>query len=68
MIFGWGVFSRPEQGTTGSVSTKFPRLGPNDKIAIDGFDDQNFRESLVIFPWDKTGGIKGQLGVANVTE
>ena len=39
VLFGWWVFSRPERGTTGSVSTHFRWLGPNDKIVIDGFDD-----------------------------
>jgi CreA protein len=37
--FGWWVVSRPERGTTGSVSTNFRWLGPNDKIVVDGFDD-----------------------------
>ena len=39
VLFGWWVFSRPERGTTGSVSTRFRWLGPNDKIVIDAFDD-----------------------------
>ncbi len=39
VLFGWWVFSRPERGMTGSVSTHFRWLGPNDKIVIDGFDD-----------------------------
>jgi hypothetical protein len=33
------IYSRPERGTTGSVSTRFHLLGPNDKIVVDGFDD-----------------------------
>jgi CreA protein len=28
----WWVVSRPDRGTTGSVSTNFRWLGPNDKI------------------------------------
>ena len=32
------VWTRPERGTTGTVSTRFHLLGPNDKIAVDGFD------------------------------
>ena len=28
VLFGWWVFSRPERGTTGSVSTHFRLLGP----------------------------------------
>jgi len=50
VLFGWWVFSRPERGTTGSVSTNFRWLGPNDKIVIDGFDDPRSRVSPVIFP------------------
>jgi len=39
LISGWWIFTRPERGTTGSVSTRFRLLGPNDKIVVDGFDD-----------------------------
>ena len=39
LILGVWIFSRPERGTTGSVSTRFRLLGPNDKIVVDGFDD-----------------------------
>ncbi len=34
------VWTRPERGTTGAVSTRFRLLGPNDKIVVDGFDDR----------------------------
>jgi catabolite regulation protein CreA len=33
------IWSRPERGTTGQVRTNFRWLGPNDRIAVDGFDD-----------------------------
>jgi CreA protein len=62
MIFGWGVFSRPEQGTTGSVSTKFLRLGPNDKIAIDGFDDPKFQGVACHFSLGQNRWDKGPIG------
>jgi catabolite regulation protein CreA len=38
-LFELWVFTRPERGTTGSVSHRFHLLGPNDKIVVDGFDD-----------------------------
>src|SRR5207302_645771 len=38
-LFSVWIISRPERGTTGSVSTTFRFLGPNDKIVVDGFDD-----------------------------
>ena len=39
VLFGWWVFSRPERGTTGSVSTHFRLFGLSDKIVIDSFKD-----------------------------
>ena len=39
VLFSVWIISRPERGTTGSVSTKFRLFGPNDKIVVDGFDD-----------------------------
>jgi len=47
----------PERGTTGSVSTTFRWLGPNDKIVIDSFDDPKVQASPVISP-AQTGGVK----------
>ena len=67
VLFGWWVFSRPERGTTGSVSTHFRWLGPNDKIVIDGFDDPKVQGVACHIARAQTGGVKGQLGVAEDT-
>ena len=67
VLFGWWVFSRPERGTTGSVSTHFRWLGPNDKIVIDGFDDPKVQGVACHIARAETGGVKGQLGVAEDT-
>jgi CreA protein len=67
VLFGWWVFSRPERGTTGSVSTHFRWLGPNDKIVIDGFDDPKVQGVTCHISRAQTGGIKGELGVAEDT-
>lgn len=61
------IFSRPERGTTGSVSTKFRWLGPNDKIVVDGFDDPKVQGVACHIARAQTGGIKGQIGVAEDT-
>ncbi len=67
VIFGWWVLSRPERGTTGSVSTHFRWLGPNDKIVVDGFDDPKVQGVACHIARAETGGVKGQLGVAEDT-
>ncbi|MCX5884261.1 MAG: CreA family protein, partial [Deltaproteobacteria bacterium] len=67
VLFGWWVFNRPERGTTGSVSTQFRWLGPNDKIAIDGFDDPKVQGVACHISRAQTGGVKGELGVAEDT-
>ena len=64
VIFGLWVLSRPERGTTGSVSTHFRWLGPNDKIVVDGFDDPKVQGVACHIARAETGGVKGQLGVA----
>jgi CreA protein len=61
------IFSRPERGTTGSVSTKFRLFGPNDKIVVDGFDDPNVEGVACHISRAQTGGMKGGLGVAEDT-
>src|SRR5512147_1556593 len=66
-FFGWWVFSRPERGTTGSVSTNFRWLGPNDKIVVDGFDDPKVEGVACHISRAQTGGVKGALGVAEDT-
>ncbi len=67
LVFGWWILSRPERGTSGSVSTKFRWLGPNDKIVIDGFDDPKVRGVACHIARAQTGGVKGSLGVAEDT-
>jgi CreA protein len=67
ILFGGWIFSRPERGTTGSVSTKFRFLGPNDKIVVDGFDDPKVEGVACHISRAQTGGIKGGLGVAEDT-
>jgi CreA protein len=66
-LFGWWVFSRPERGATGSVSTRFRWLGPNDKIVIDGFEDPKVHGVVCHIARAQTGGVKGELGVAEDT-
>lgn len=67
VLFGWWIFSRSERGTTGSVSTHFRLFGPNDKIVIDGFDDTKVQGVACHISRAQTGGIKGELGVAEDT-
>ena len=67
VLLGWWVFSRPERGTTGSVTTHFRLLGPSDKIVIDGFDDPKVQGVTCHIARAETGGVKGQLGVAEDT-
>jgi len=66
-FFGWWIFDRPERGTTGSVSTKFRLLGPNDKIVVDAFDDPTVEGVACHISRAQTGGLKGGLGVAEDT-
>ncbi len=66
-FFAWWIFSRPERGTTGSVSTQFRWLGPNDKIVVDGFDDPKVQGVACHISRAQTGGVKGALGVAEDT-
>lgn len=67
LLFGWWIFSRPERGTTGAVSTRFRLLGPNDKIIVDGFDDPKVEGVACHISRAQTGGLKGGLGVAEDT-
>jgi CreA protein len=61
------IWSRPERGTTGQVSTNFRWLGPNDRIAVDGFDDPKVQGVACHISRAVTGGVKGALGVAEDT-
>jgi CreA protein len=61
------LWMRPERGTTGEVSTRFRWLGPNDRIVVDGFDDPKVKGVACHISRAVTGGIKGELGVAEDT-
>jgi CreA protein len=67
LAFAVWIWSRPERGTTGQVSTRFRLLGPNDRIAVDGFDDPKVQGVACHISRAVTGGIKGALGVAEDT-
>ncbi len=67
LVFIIWIWSRPERGTTGKVSTRFHLLGPNDKIAVDGFDDPKVQGVACHISRAVTGGIKGGLGLAEDT-
>jgi CreA protein len=66
VVVAW-VWSRPERGTTGQVSTRFRWLGANDKIAVDGFDDPKVKGVACHISRAVTGGVKGELGFAEDT-
>ena len=68
VLFGWWVFSRPDRGATGSVSTNFRWLGPNDKIVIDGFDDPKVQGVACHISRAQTGGVKGAMGMAKISD
>jgi len=61
------LWSRPDRGTTGQVSTRFRVLGPNDRIVVDGFDDPKVKGVACHISRAVTGGIKGELGFAEDT-
>ena len=48
----------------GSVSTRFKMLGPNDKVVIEVFDDDDVPGVACYRSRAKTGGISGAVGVA----
>jgi CreA protein len=61
------IWSRPDRGTTGQISTNFRWLGPNDRIAVDGFDDPKVQGVACHISRAVTGGVKGALGIAEDT-
>src|ERR1700761_593778 len=67
LAFAVWIWSRPDRGTTGQVSTRFRLLGPNDRIAVDGFDDPKVQGVACHISRAVTGGIKGALGLAEDT-
>lgn len=67
LAFGLWLWIRPGRGTTGEVSTHFRWLGPNDRIVVDGFDDPKVHGVACHISRAVTGGIKGELGLAEDT-
>jgi CreA protein len=61
------IWTRPERGATGQVSTRFRWIGPNDRIVVDGFDDPKVKGVACHISRAVTGGVKGELGVAEDT-
>jgi CreA protein len=61
------IWLRPGRGTTGEVSTNFRWIGPNDRIVVDGFDDPKVPGVACHISRAVTGGIKGELGLAEDT-
>lgn len=51
----------------GSVSTNFRMLGSNDEIKVDAFDDPDVKGVSCFISYAKTGGIKGDIGLASDT-
>ncbi|MCF8534005.1 MAG: CreA family protein [Reyranella sp.] len=50
--------------TIGSVGYRFKWIGPNDKIAVEAFDDPDVAGVTCYISRARTGGIKGALGLA----
>jgi CreA protein len=48
----------------GSVGYRFKWLGPNDRIAVEAFDDPDVAGVTCYISRARTGGIKGALGLA----
>ncbi len=67
VLFTWWIASRPGRGETGSISTKFRWIGPNDTIVIDGFDDPKVQGVACHIARAQTGGVKGGMGLAEDT-
>jgi CreA protein len=67
LVFAIWLWIRPSRGTTGQISTHFRWLGPNDRIVVDGFDDPKVHGVACHISRAVTGGIKGELGVAEDT-
>ncbi|UHD14963.1 CreA family protein [Thiocapsa bogorovii] len=51
----------------GSVATKFKWMGPNDKILVEVFDDEEIPGVACYLSRAKTGGVSGAVGVAEDT-
>jgi CreA protein len=61
---GWWLFGGAPRGQVGTVSTNFRWLGPNDRIAIDGFDDPKVDGVACHISRPERGGVGGAIGTA----
>ena len=61
------VWSRPDRGETGEVSTRFRLIGPNDRVVVDAFDDPKVGGVACHISRAVTGGVKGGLRLAEDT-
>jgi CreA protein len=61
---GWWLFGGERRGQVGTVSTNFRWLGPNDRIAIDAFDDPKIEGVACHIGRPERGGVSGALGTA----
>jgi len=61
----WWILGGEPRGQVGSVSTNFRWLGPNDRIAIDGFDDPEIAGVACHISRPERGGVTGSLGTAD---
>jgi len=61
----FALFSGRSEGTRiGDVSTTFRLFGPNDKVAIDRFDDERIDGISCYLARARTGGVSGAVGTA----
>src|SRR5512132_222868 len=61
---GWWLFGGARRGQVGTLSTNFRWLGPNDRIAIDAFDDPKVEGVACHIRRPERGGVSGALGTA----
>ncbi len=67
LIIGLAVGPAWGDELIGSVSTRFKVLGPNDKVVVEVFDDEDVPGVACYLSRAKTGGISGAVGVAEDT-
>lgn len=60
----WWLFGGPKRGEIGTVSTNFRWLGPNDRIAVDAFDDPKIDGVACHISRPERGGVGGAVGTA----
>ena len=65
ILFLFAAHSAGEE--IGNVSTRFKWLGPNDKVAVEVFDDPHVTGISCYLSRARTGGVSGAIGVAEDT-